>query len=257
MHYFSERYKFSRAMHENFLLPPCSNLGTNPRIARSVLSQPSNPARYTLQRAGREDTRTGRARAQQDLRAVRTEDLCARMQPVTTGVILSADTGTAADDAEQRVTTAFAAWEASAQALAHIRQRLDQHDSLNGDHTTPARERIFADYSRAQQELAARRETLDLATVHLQRTVGEASSQALSVIVQRVAAQGWENVRDCAANGCQRRSSFQSNAETTSNAIGCACHSAQRFANHRDRVQFLCGRTTGAIFLWQDQSLRD
>jgi hypothetical protein len=155
------------------------------------------------------------------------------------------------------VTTAFAAWEASAQALSHIRQRLEQHDSLNGDHTTPARERIFADYSRAQQELAARRETLDVATVHLQRTVGEASSQALSVIVQRVAAQGWENVRDCAANGCQRRSSFQSNAETTSNAIGCACHSAQRFANHRDRVQFLCGRTTGAIFLWQDQSLRD
>ena len=203
----------------------------------------------TPQRAGREDTRTGRVRAQQDFRAVRTEDLCARMQPVTTG--------TAADDAEQRVTTAFAAWEASAQALAHIRQRLDQHDSLNGDHTTPARERIFADYSRAQQELAARRETLDVATVHLQRTVGEASSQALSVIVQRVAAQGWENVRDCAANGCQRRSSFQSNAETTSNAIGCACHSAQRFANHRDRVQFLCGRTTGAIFLWQDQSLRD
>ena len=164
-------------MHENFLLPPCSNLGTNPRIARAVLSRPSNPARYTLQRAGREDTRTGRARAQQDLRAVRTEDLCARMQPVTTGVILSADTGTAADDAEQRVTTAFAAWEASAQALAHIRQRLDQHDSLNGDHTTPARERIFADYSRAQQELAARRETLDLATVHLQRTVGELAAE--------------------------------------------------------------------------------
>ena len=177
MHYFSERYKFSRGVHENFLLPPCSNLGTNPRIARSVLSQPSNPARYTPQRAGREDTRTGRARAQQDLRAVRTEDLCARMQPVTTGVILSADTGTAADDAEQRVTTAFAAWEASAQALSHIRQRLEQHDSLNGDHTTPARERIFADYSRAQQELAARRETLDVATVHLQRTVGELAAE--------------------------------------------------------------------------------
>jgi hypothetical protein len=165
-------------MHENFLLPPCSNLGTNPRIARSVLSQPSNPARYTLQRAGREDTRTGRARAQQDFRAVRTEDLCARMQPVTTG--------TAADDAEQRVTTAFAAWEASAQALAHIRQRLDQHDSLNGDHTTPARERIFADYSRAQQELAARRETLDLATVHLQRTVGELAAELALLCRQQV-----------------------------------------------------------------------
>ena len=178
MHYFSERYKFSRGVHENFLLPPCSNLGTNPRIARSVLSQPSNPARYTPQRAGREDTRTGRARAQQDLRAARTEDLCARMQPVTTG--------TAADDAEQRVTTAFAAWEASAQALAHIRQRLDQHDSLNGDHTTPARERIFADYSRAQQELAARREMLDLATVHLQRTVGELAAELALLCSQQV-----------------------------------------------------------------------
>ena len=117
------------------------------------------------------------------------------MQPVTTGVILSADTGTAADDAEQRVTTAFAAWEASAafaaweasaQALAHIRQRLDQHDSLNGDHTTPARERIFADYSRAQQELAARRETLDLATVHLQRTVGELAAELALLCRQQV-----------------------------------------------------------------------
>jgi hypothetical protein len=74
------------------------------------------------------------------------------MQPVTTGVLSAADAGTAADDTEERATTAFAAWEASAQALSHIRLSLEQHDSLYGGHTSPAREQIFAVLERLVQE---------------------------------------------------------------------------------------------------------
>ena len=62
----------------------------------------------------------------------------------------------------------FAAWEASAQVLSHIRQRLEQHDSLCGEHTTPARQQIFADYTRALEVVSARPEALDLATADLQ-----------------------------------------------------------------------------------------
>jgi hypothetical protein len=58
-----------------------------------------------IQRQGREGTRRdayGQSRGRGsltrkgDLRAARTEDLCARMQPVTTGVLSAADTATAA-----------------------------------------------------------------------------------------------------------------------------------------------------------------
>ena len=93
-------------------------------------------------------TRTGSAAAE-DFRAARRPHAKQTTQPSTTGVLSAADAGRAADEAGQY--TAFAAWQASAQALSHILQRLEQHDSLSGELfvSVASRQQIASDCTRA------------------------------------------------------------------------------------------------------------
>ena len=93
-------------------------------------------------------TRTGSAAAE-DFRAARRPHAKQTTQPSTTGVLSAADAGRAADEAGQY--TAFTVWQASAQALSHILQRLEQHDSLSGELfvSVASRQQIASDCTRA------------------------------------------------------------------------------------------------------------